>query len=193
MKTTFKELVAGELVNLLESTTAPQRKPETVVEKKEKPSKFPIEELKKLKEVRRGAIEHTYIDFIYEAIGTAFKDEKLVEAFKPKQASSSYLKFPVYTVVVPTANLSSHDQPLNKPCIITHGTNCYYLDRRGDVSRYTIRQESASSVKIATPEQILECVRELTDAQWKTIMSNDLFFSVREKAMNVQIEIITKG
>ena len=189
--TTFKELVAQQLLTVLEDTTAPQRKV-SVAKPKIRVTKFPHDKLQVLYNEMRGDISENYIRAILQIIGVAFEDEDLVKYAKEGiKAESSRVRatFPIYSVIILTFNTSSHSYPLNTPIIYLH-TNGYCLNPDGRTDKSTMRDEKLDTIKIATKEQVIQCVSTLTDAQWKTILSNDLFLSIREKAMNIEVTVV---
>lgn len=111
-------------------------------------------------------------------------------ATKTPELMSAGSVFPVMAVITLQVNATSHGYDLNTPHIVVHRDNRLLLHKNGKVnhSTYSISDKPT----LATDEQVIECIQNLTDAQWKTIASDPLFAPIMNAALERDIEELTQ-
>lgn len=110
----------------------------------------------------------------------------------PELKVPTNLPLELFCVVVLDSDAGGHSYPLRWPLIITNVSNrtCLHTDG-GSHWAFNI----ADKPRLATDEEIKVCIEELTDSQWRTIHTHDIFKPVMEAAMaqavSVDIEPVT--
>lgn len=85
-------------------------------------------------------------------------------------------------------NNSTHSFMLTGSYIVTNGKSYYALHENGTFSQYQMEKRK-TDFHLATPHQVKTCIEQLTDAQWKTIMRDDLFAPLVAAALDQEITI----
>jgi hypothetical protein len=174
MKTTFRELVARELIKVCETVTQKQREKTAT-----KPTRVEGISDDVFQRWRLLSISEEYRKFIEEFFFGITKDERFKSAVKQR--------FPIFCVVVPTRNESRLSSPLNKPVIITHEEKLHFLQASGDARKWLFSADDG--LLIASPAQVIECISELTDAQWNTVFGDGLFAPILNDVADAEIDI----
>lgn len=110
------------------------------------------------------------INFVLKIVGLATNNPALAALRFPLPENSVPAHDPLTVIVFPSKE-GGHGYTVNHPYIVVHGLRNNILDRKGR----TNAKPYTPNVVLASDEQITDCVATLTDAQFKTIIENDLF------------------
>jgi hypothetical protein len=124
-----------------------------------------VGELRQLVSRKKSVINNDYARFILEAA--------TVLTGKPGFLVDLILGELIYdplAVIVLLDDKSGHKQPFPKPYIVLHGSNRHFLGIAVDRCGY-----AGSTQRLATPEDVENCIENLNEAQIKYILTNDLF------------------
>ncbi len=181
MRVTFKEVV---LRNLIAACIAAIPKEEK--QKKEYQLDLSKEDLKRLKDLGPNmGISSNYAEYVLKMFGTIFKDDRLSSLVGNSDAG--FLpKYNVLSVVKVVKDTGAHSVK-NGLYIVTNPKHGYLLTTSGSVGSTHVNQNDVES---ATEAEIAECVASLNDAQFKLVMSNEIFLPVVKAAMNEELEEI---
>lgn len=174
-KTTMRDLLAIELLELCQKTNAKLKA--TNDEK----NRFPKEKLEKLSKLATEV--YSNIDYGKRLMKWA---AELLDA--PELATASGITFPLFSVIVLEKKNSNHGYKLNEPHIVTHSENRTLLHSDGHMSRWTFDPVN-DSARLATDEEIVTFINNLTDDQWKTIATNPLFNPLAQAILEREVEI----
>jgi len=100
------------------------------------------------------------------------------------------LKLPaeVFAVfVLDSTDGNKHAYQLNVGLICTEKSTPYMLHTDGGSSHWAVG--IGSNPRYATDEEIKSCVKNLSQGQWKTIMTTDLFKPIIDQAMNSDVHV----
>lgn len=175
MKTTFKAILASELLAVCSETTERQRKKP---EKKEV-IKFTDEEKQKA----------------FDALPTWSGDARkqilnclsvLLKAPELSDGGKSKGVFDLFSVVVCEKNENGHSWTKKEPFIIVHSKNQCGLDPFGRMDAYFRDNDRP---RLATAAEIVTCIENLTEAQWNKVRTDALFSPIVEASMNREVVI----
>lgn len=96
------------------------------------------------------------------------------------------VKFPLMSVVVFGKDFSSHRYTLNKPYIVSHSSKNHCLDDAGrpDDAYFNAQDKP----RLATKLEVKKCIKDLTDAQLRTIMTHPTFGPIMNAVLGEPIE-----
>lgn len=177
----FKDILKAQLLAACEEVTSNARYMEkNRVETKPKYSKEEIEQIDNLMQGLGlgGAARNNW----FVIFATLLKAPELA---KDSVLEGSY--YEPFTVFVPEGG-SWITEFRNKPWIITNGKNRFYLHHTGSTTGHS-NADKENKVRLATPQEVVDCINNLNDSQWKTIMSDDLFRPVVNAALEQEVSI----
>lgn len=177
---TFKELIATNLLAICqEATNNTKHKLEEKAKVKLKYNKFVVDDVRKLTTIiTDGRVEKTNAFLKILAI--------LLEApeLNPKEGDQSTILDPFSVVILTNNNTSKHVFQQQVPFIVTNGKVRQILNNDGATD---IGYFAPGEFRLASSEEVLTCIQNLTDAQWRSIRREDLFSSVIEAAENMEL------
>lgn len=179
-KNTIRALVVVHLHELLVSTTASLRI--ASVDKNQRLSNAEVAEIHK--------IIGSELYSLTSSSGRAFLRVLSIVTKSPEIESIAAVSFPPFTVVVLELNKTNHRYPTSAPIIITHGSRGHALHVSGALNDSVFNENDKP--RLATDKEIEDCIRALTDAQWKSILTDPLFNPVVTAALDTEIEIPKK-
>jgi hypothetical protein len=171
MKTiTIKQAIEQHLINTM---TAINKKLAETIERKAKKARFTHEEIAGIEEVIR-------------TVGWSSQMENLLTLFSllshsPELKSGSMIPIEQFCIIKLSKNKSNHKYPVNTPLILTDKTNCFCLNRDGTMT--TSRFVSQDEPVLASEEEIISCIKNLTQKQWSSIMTDGCFSDMIKAAM----------
>lgn len=175
MKTTFKSILASELLAVCSETTGRQR---------DKPKG---KDARKFSEVEADKIYSSLPPWTGDArnqLMTAFSI--LLKAPELATAGRSKGVFDLFSVVVCGKNVNNHPWGKDIPFIIVHSRNQVGLSPDGRLDTY---YRDNDKPRLATEDETVECIKDLTAAQWKIVMNDPLFSPIVESAMQREVVI----
>jgi hypothetical protein len=173
-KVTMRDLLSIELLELCQKTNAKMRVPDDVSRK------FPKEKVEKL-----GKLAHAvYGDSTY---GNRMM-QWAAELFDAPELASGRVVFPLFSVIVLEKKNSGHGYKLKEPHIVTHSENRVLLHSDGHMGRWNFDPVN-DEAKLATDEEIVKFINNLTDEQWKVIATNPLFNPLAQAILEREVEI----
>lgn len=174
MKTTFKGILASELLAVCSETTERQR----VIPKEKEARKFSDAEIKAALNAMPGWDGNVKAQLM-NAFSILLKAPELGQ-------STANAVFNLFSVVVCEANVNSHPWPKKAPFIVVHSKNQCGLSPSGDMSTY---YRDVDKPRLATAAEIVRCIENLTEAQWNKIRSDALFSPIVATAMTREVVI----
>lgn len=177
MKTSFKELMANAVLSVVEQTTERERssKKEKGAEPKFSPATINL--LKSANSNIGGSIGALIAAVVKDLTG----NDELEVAI-----TGGAGQFPIFCCVVMTTN-SSGIGIHNKPVVVTNSKNRHILGSDGQA---VWSFSPSDKPRLGTAEEAEKMVKEFTDAQWATIMSNPIFEGIRKAAMDTPIQLV---
>lgn len=173
MKTTFKAILASELLAVCSETTERQRKKP---EKKDN-SKFSAEERSDIYSAMSGW-DAGFKDRMMKTFSILLKAPELA-------TDKNGILFDLFSVAVCEARENGHPWK-KKPFIIVHSKNQCGLGPTGEMETYFRDNDRP---RLATAEEIVTCIENLTEAQWNKVRTDALFSPIVEASMNREVVI----
>lgn len=176
-QTTIKDLIKSELVRTCYEVTRKLREKD---EKKEKKRKFSRE-------------EQTEMENKLKTIGwTGSTAQNILELFAilldaPELKAGAMIPRELFSVVVLEDKNSGHGYALNSPYIVTDPKKNYLLCVSGGVTSWAFGQ--SDKPRFATDSEIESCIESLSEQQWKTIKTHDIFKPIMEPVMNLSVSV----
>lgn len=164
----------------------------------EKLAKENEEKYKRYKEAWDSMRAHWGIDSartLFKAMAKLTNDPLMFKFAESQEVSTNNLSYDPYTVIkILDESMVGSLLRNNSMCyIVTNGKEPTFLLNDGNVE--SIAQKNAfvrtnpTATRLATPGEIQQCIAELNDAQWKTIMTDDLFASIVNEALNTPVKL----
>jgi hypothetical protein len=191
MKLSINDIIANVLFATLEANTAPAR-----AKLKAKHAPQPVEKpAEKFGHDKAQAALKAYTS-VYDsanmgkaclaALSVLFDAPELVMTKEKDKANPDFINCPLLSVVYIGSNNSGHGYTLG-PNIVTHSGYAYALKKDGEAFNTSFKYEL--NLRYATAEEIKQCVRDLTEAQWDFIRGNELFRPVIDAALATEVEV----
>ena len=182
MKTTVKGLIKDHLIAVCKAKNAIMRgKQEAKIKK---------QVTKKSTEEAINALHSTFNKDSTEAIMHA-----LSILLGMPEISNRVFTLEWFGVLVLGKNTGgAHAYDLNVPLIITKaggGSDNRLFHNDGAITNWPFSM--VDEPRIATDEEVVTCIDNLTDKQWSVIMTNTLFGSLIKDAMNADVEVLNIG
>lgn len=174
MKTTFKAIIASELLAVCSETTERQR-----AKPKEKESrKFSDQDITDVRKAISGWGSES-VNQLLNAFSILLKAPELA-------GKGAIGVFNLFSVVVCEANINSHPWRKKEPFIIVHSKNQCGLGLDGRMDTY---YRDNDKPRLATAAEIVKCIENLTEPQWNKVRSDALFSPILASAMNREVVI----
>jgi hypothetical protein len=191
MKTTFRELVASSLLAVCSETTVNMHN--KIEQEKKRVIKYSKEKMEEARRIFRHSLPTGFASDIKDGHVNAFFKTLAYLLDAPEldpKGPRGQIQHDPFTVIVIT---QIKDEVLveyeaNKPIIVTNGKNRSFLRKNGEVygSYFAVDEEN---YRLATPNEIQQCIQDLNDSQWKTILVNDLFSPIVNDALNTEVKV----
>lgn len=110
----------------------------------------------------------------------------------PELAMPTMIPLELWCVVV-FGNSEGHGYQVGDPCIVSSAKSQWCLAADGCVNNWAFH--ATHKPRLATDEEIQLCINCLTEAQWRTIHTHEIFRPIMEAAMaqavSVDMELVT--
>lgn len=174
MKTTFKAIIASELLAVCSETTERQRK-----DPKEK-------EARKFSDAEIKAALNAMPNWGAEVKAQLMNVFSILLKAPELGQSTANAVFNLFSVVVCEANINSHPWVKKAPFIIVHSKNQCGLGPDGNMGTY---YRDMDKPRLATAEEVVKCIENLSEAQWTKVRSDPMFSPILASAMNMEVVI----
>lgn len=130
---------------------------------------------------------------IIKIISIATKRPEVVtyaQQIRDNAAASVGPHYDPLTVIVLEERKSNHNFAVNKPYLIVNGKNYRLLHENGktDDTRYSIEDKP----RLATDEEIEDCLTNLSAAQLRKIMNHELFAPIVHRMYEAETELVVE-
>lgn len=105
----------------------------------------------------------------------------------PELNAPSIIPLELFCVVVLESSDGGHGYSTDLPIIVTDYNNRYCLHTDGVLNHWSFFANDKP--RLATDEEIQLCIESLTDQQWRTIHSNEIFKPVMDEAMKQAVSV----
>jgi hypothetical protein len=182
MKTTIKGLIKAHLIKVCKEKTAIMRERQELKPKKQITKKATEEAVASLRKVFNQETSDGIMHALSILLGTP-------------EISQRVFALELFGVLVLGKNTASnHAYPTNSPLIITNhagGSNNWLMHTDGSISNWHFTM--ADEPRLATDAEIVDCIDSLTDAQWRVIITHDLFSGLVKDAMSAEVDVLQIG
>lgn len=129
-------------------------------------------------------INSAYLDSLMEILEVALGQPL------PRTTTTEFVFPDNLSVVVLLENNDNHNYKLNTPYIVLHSRERYLLHTTGRAGDRAERREE--SIRLATDEEIEQCLSDLTVSQLKFILTEDLFAPILSPLYEEQDELVVE-
>lgn len=105
----------------------------------------------------------------------------------PELKAGSILPLELFAVVLIESNSGNHNYPAGKPLIVTGKEGFLWNPSDGAISNWKFLP--ADNPRYATDDEVEQCIKDLTDIQWKKLHYHDLFRPVVDAVMNKEVTV----
>jgi len=183
---TFKELVASNLLAVCQETTLNMgHKIKSIKDK------FDEEKFKRFKEGYKLLSDNWTTDSAniwFRSLAKCFNDPMFETVIGSTSNESIYDPFTIIKIIDKTlvGGLLTNDSMCY---IVTNGKDLKLLYNDGRLDGKNSTLLAPNKHIFATPDEIMKCIQELTDSQWKTIMTDPLFAPIVNEALNTPVKL----
>lgn len=190
--TTFKELIASSLLASCQETTILMSNKLKDSEKLAKENEEKYKRYKEAWDIIRGQWAVDAARVMFRAMAKLTNDPLMFKFAESQEVDISSVAYDPFTVLFLQHKSSNFVKTLtnNKPYIVVNGKELKLLSDIGSYNDNSLKVGIEKGwYRLATPGEIQQCITELNDAQWKTIMTDDLFASIVNEALNTPVKL----